>query len=133
MNQATLVTDAPLAYQYWGDIQRSERLVMLLHGVGGSRESWSDALSGTGSALAEAGLCAVAVDLPGYGFARVPHTERKRWQSMIEGYLTTREQLTGVLLLVDAHGHRELPRADKLTLARQLVAEIASRLNLPTA
>ena len=33
------------------------------------------------------------------------------------------------LLLVDAHGHRELPRADKLTLARQLVAEIARRLN----
>ena len=32
------------------------------------------------------------------------------------------------LTLVDAHGHRELPRADKLTLARQLVAEIASRL-----
>lgn len=72
MNQATLVTDAPLAYQYWGDIQRSERLVMLLHGVGGSRESWSDALSGTGSALAEAGLCAVAVDLPGYGHSPLP-------------------------------------------------------------
>jgi phosphopantothenoylcysteine decarboxylase / phosphopantothenate---cysteine ligase len=35
-----------------------------------------------------------------------------------------------VLTLVDAAGHRELPRADKLTLARQLVAEIASRLNL---
>jgi phosphopantothenoylcysteine decarboxylase / phosphopantothenate---cysteine ligase len=35
------------------------------------------------------------------------------------------------LTLVDAAGHRELPRADKLTLARQLVAEIASRLNLP--
>lgn len=32
------------------------------------------------------------------------------------------------LLLVDAQGARELPRADKLTLARQLVAEIASRL-----
>jgi phosphopantothenoylcysteine decarboxylase / phosphopantothenate---cysteine ligase len=32
------------------------------------------------------------------------------------------------LLLVDAQGHRELPRADKLTLARQLVAEIARRL-----
>ncbi len=32
------------------------------------------------------------------------------------------------LTLVDAHGHRELPRADKLTLARQLVSEIASRL-----
>lgn len=32
------------------------------------------------------------------------------------------------LLLVDAHGHQSLPRADKLTLARQLVAEIARRL-----
>jgi alanine-glyoxylate transaminase/serine-glyoxylate transaminase/serine-pyruvate transaminase len=34
----------------------------------------------------------------------------------------------GALLLVDAEGERELPRADKLTLARQLVAEIAARL-----
>jgi phosphopantothenoylcysteine decarboxylase/phosphopantothenate--cysteine ligase len=32
------------------------------------------------------------------------------------------------LLLVDERGHTELPRADKLTLARQLVAEIAGRL-----
>jgi len=32
------------------------------------------------------------------------------------------------LLLVDPHGHRELPRADKLTLARQLVAEIGARI-----
>ncbi len=32
------------------------------------------------------------------------------------------------LLLVDAHGHQELPHANKLTLARQLVSEIARRL-----
>ena len=37
-----------------------------------------------------------------------------------------------VLTLVDAHGERELPRADKLTLARQLVGEIAARLASPT-
>jgi phosphopantothenoylcysteine decarboxylase/phosphopantothenate--cysteine ligase len=37
------------------------------------------------------------------------------------------------LTLVDAHGHRELARADKLTLARQLVAEIAARLAAETA
>jgi len=36
------------------------------------------------------------------------------------------------LLLVDAHGQRELPQADKLTLARQLVAEIASRITAMT-
>jgi len=65
-----VVTDAPLAYQYWGRIEDNERVVVLLHGVGGSRESWSDALSGTGSALAEAGFCAVALDLPGYGLSR---------------------------------------------------------------
>jgi len=32
------------------------------------------------------------------------------------------------LVLVDEHGHTELPRADKLTLARQLVQDIARRL-----
>jgi phosphopantothenoylcysteine decarboxylase / phosphopantothenate---cysteine ligase len=35
------------------------------------------------------------------------------------------------LTLVDAHGERELPRADKLTLARELVAEIATRIGKP--
>jgi phosphopantothenoylcysteine decarboxylase/phosphopantothenate--cysteine ligase len=32
------------------------------------------------------------------------------------------------LLLIDEHGERELPAADKLTLARQLVSEIARRI-----
>jgi phosphopantothenoylcysteine decarboxylase/phosphopantothenate--cysteine ligase len=32
------------------------------------------------------------------------------------------------LLLVDAHGAREIPRNTKLALARQLVADIAQRL-----
>lgn len=36
------------------------------------------------------------------------------------------------LTLVDANGHRELPRADKLSLARALVAEIAARLAAAT-
>jgi len=33
------------------------------------------------------------------------------------------------LVLVDAQGHRDIPQADKLTLARALVSEIAQRLN----
>jgi GTP-binding protein len=41
------------------------------------------------------------VDLPGYGFAKVSANERARWQAMIEGYLTERETLAGVLLLID--------------------------------
>ena len=41
------------------------------------------------------------VDLPGYGYAKVPDHERVRWQRMIEGYLTTRSTLDSVLLLID--------------------------------
>ena len=41
------------------------------------------------------------MDLPGYGFARVSDAERLRWQSMIENYLTQREQLVMVVALVD--------------------------------
>ena len=87
MSAPTVVTDSPLAYQYWGRIEDCERVAVLLHGVGGSRESWSDALSGTGSALADAGLCAVAVDLPGYGHSRL--TEHYDVQGMSSLVLET--------------------------------------------
>ena len=57
---------------------------MLLHGVGGSRESWSDALSGTGSALADAGFCAIAIDLPGYGHSPLPEfLDMQRMSSLV--------------------------------------------------
>ena len=64
MNAPILVREAPLAHLRWG---QGERQVVLLHGVGGGREAWGDAISGTGAALAEAGYTAIAVDLPGYG------------------------------------------------------------------
>ena len=41
------------------------------------------------------------VDVPGYGFARVSKKEREAWGKMIETYITTREQLCAVLLIVD--------------------------------
>jgi pimeloyl-ACP methyl ester carboxylesterase len=41
--------------------------VLLLHGIGGGQGIWSDAASGTASALAAAGYRAVTADLPGYG------------------------------------------------------------------
>lgn len=41
------------------------------------------------------------IDLPGYGFARVSDAERRKWQEMIENYLTQREQLVMVVALVD--------------------------------
>lgn len=41
------------------------------------------------------------VDLPGYGFARVPEAVRRRWGTLIETYLSTRDDLRGVILLMD--------------------------------
>ena len=44
---------------------------------------------------------ATVVDLPGYGYAKVPQRERRGWQPMIEGYLLEREHLHLVFVLVD--------------------------------
>jgi len=56
-----------LALAHWGAAHAHAPVVVLLHGVGGSRASFGDAVSGTGRAIAAAGFNAVAVDLPGYG------------------------------------------------------------------
>lgn len=41
------------------------------------------------------------VDLPGYGYAKVSGSERRRWKDMIEGYLVERATLDRVLVLID--------------------------------
>ncbi|MCJ7839884.1 ribosome biogenesis GTP-binding protein YihA/YsxC [Lederbergia sp. NSJ-179] len=41
------------------------------------------------------------VDVPGYGFAKVSKKEREAWGQMIETYLTSREELCAVFLIVD--------------------------------
>ena len=41
------------------------------------------------------------VDLPGYGFAKAPKSDRHRWQQMMDGYLIDRPALVQVLLLID--------------------------------
>ena len=41
------------------------------------------------------------VDLPGYGFAHVSKVERKKWGTIIDEYLTTRENLKEIILIVD--------------------------------
>lgn len=41
------------------------------------------------------------VDLPGYGYAKVPESEKQKWGKMIENYLHTSKQLRAIFLLVD--------------------------------
>ena len=41
------------------------------------------------------------VDLPGYGYAKVPASVKKTWGPMVETYLSTRKTLKGVVLIMD--------------------------------
>jgi GTP-binding protein len=42
------------------------------------------------------------VDLPGYGYAKVSKTSREKWEKFIRNYLTKRENLQCVFVLVDS-------------------------------
>lgn len=57
------------------------------------------------------------VDLPGYGFAKVSISSRRRWEQMIENYLRKRENLTMVFVLIDA---RHNPQKIDLEFLEQL-------------
>lgn len=94
------------------------------------------------------------VDLPGYGFARVPEAVRRRWKPMIESYLRQRPNLIGCIQLVDIRhdpsdddrimaewiramarpAHVVATKADKLSRSRQLQnsRQIEAALGLPT-
>jgi GTP-binding protein len=74
------------------------------------------------------------VDLPGYGFAKVPERIRVKWLQLMERYFNVRESLVGLVLIVDSrrglgaqdaamlewvlardrHAHVLLTKADKL-------------------
>ena len=53
------------------------------------------------------------VDVPGYGYAKAPKTERDSWGKMIETYLSTREQLKAVIMIVDL---RHAPSKDDVAM-----------------
>jgi GTP-binding protein len=93
------------------------------------------------------------VDLPGYGYARVPRDMRQSWRPLIESYLAKRAVLRAVVLLVDARrgGEEEerelleylaeldvatqvvMTKADKLTKAHRRPAAAALRRDLDLA
>jgi len=42
------------------------------------------------------------VDLPGYGFARVPQAVRAQWDQLVGGYLSARTSLAALVIIMDA-------------------------------
>lgn len=63
------------------------------------------------------------VDLPGYGYAKVPQAERERWGEMLEAYLSARQCLAGLIMIMDV-------RHPLTEFDRQLLA-YAGPLSLP--
>jgi GTP-binding protein len=59
------------------------------------------------------------VDLPGYGYARVPVAVKKQWGPMVETYLASRETLRGVILIIDI---RRVPGQEEHDLIHWLQA-----------
>jgi GTP-binding protein len=71
----------------------------------------------------ELGGGARLVDLPGYGYARVPQALRERWKALVEAYLSKRNSLAGVVVLMDA-------RRPLTPLDRQLLDWLGSACRL---
>ena len=57
------------------------------------------------------------VDLPGFGYAKVPDSVRRKWGPMIETYLSTRKTLKGVVLIMDV---RRIPGIQELNFIEWL-------------
>jgi GTP-binding protein len=50
----------------------------------------------------ELGDGARLVDLPGYGYAKVPQAMRAQWRALVNAYIGSRDTLAGVVVVMDA-------------------------------
>lgn len=69
------------------------------------------------------------VDLPGYGYAKVPKSLKKRWGPMISSYVGYRANLRGVVLILDI---RRKPTPDDLQLFQTLIEHAVPTLIVAT-
>ena len=74
------------------------------------------------------------VDLPGYGYAKVPEKVKLKWQKFIESYLTQRFTLRGLVIVMDIrrpmleHDLNMLAWADARNLAVHIVLNKSDKL-----
>jgi GTP-binding protein len=68
------------------------------------------------------------VDLPGYGYAKIPQSEAKNIGFMMDEYLRHRREMVGLVLLVDA---RRGPQNEELTIATSLLNDVSREGDIP--
>jgi GTP-binding protein len=93
------------------------------------------------------------VDLPGYGYAKVPHDLQAHWQAFLDGYFGSRQALRGLVVVMDIRhplkeydrqmlgyavqrglpAHALLTKADKLSRGAQGTALLTVRKELASA
>jgi GTP-binding protein len=93
---------------------------------------------------------AALIDLPGYGYAKVPEPVRRDWSALLEHYLSRRNNLVGLVLIMDARRpllpldwqminwfapsarpiHCLLTKSDKLTRQEQAKVLVETRAKL---
>lgn len=75
------------------------------------------------------------VDLPGYGYAKVPKKMKKHWEKEIDSYLMNRESLIGVVIIMDIRhpmkvfDEQMLSWADQSGLHSHVLLNKADKLN----
>jgi len=75
------------------------------------------------------------VDLPGYGYAKVPREEQARWAEMLESYLSGRDCLAGLVVIMDVRhpltdfDHQLLDYAGPLSLPVHILLSKSDKLS----
>jgi GTP-binding protein len=71
------------------------------------------------------------VDLPGYGYAKVPRTIKERWAKTVDEYLESRQCLRGLILVMDIR--HPLKEADQQFIAWSIKCEVPVHILLTKA
>ncbi|MBL4621836.1 MAG: YihA family ribosome biogenesis GTP-binding protein [Immundisolibacteraceae bacterium] len=71
------------------------------------------------------------VDLPGYGYAKVPEQVKQQWYRLIDGYLANRQALAGLVLIMDVR--RPFARFDDQMINWAKVADVPLHVLLSKA
>ena len=71
------------------------------------------------------------VDLPGYGFAKVPEAMRRHWERLMEAYFEDRKALSGLFVIMDSR--RPLTDIDQQMLALAAAVECPVHILLSKA
>ena len=114
LSEQLLASTLPeIAFSGKSNVGKSSMINQLLNRKSLARVSSAPGKTGTVN-FYNLGFCRF-VDLPGYGYAKVSHSERLRWAELVEGYFSADREIRLLVQLLDV---RREPSADDLQMLR---------------